>query len=135
MTGRRTDSRQTEHSSSEPLASTSLSFSIRRSRSSAGVAAASGEREEKGRGTRGRKADKEVSVWNIMMEKMKRGGGRLRVREAGLLPEGRWFKTPKIWVGGASKFVSLSPPSINTVQVPLSKALCPQQLWVYLVFW
>lgn len=40
MTGRRTESRHTEHSSSEPLANTDRSFSIRRSRSSAGVAAA-----------------------------------------------------------------------------------------------
>ncbi|TNN78294.1 Glycogenin-1 [Liparis tanakae] len=40
MTGRRTESRQTEHSSSEPLANTERSFSIRRSRISAGVAGA-----------------------------------------------------------------------------------------------
>lgn len=40
MTGRRTESRHTEHSSAEPLAKTNRSFSIRRSRSSAGVAAA-----------------------------------------------------------------------------------------------
>lgn len=40
MTGRRTESRHTEHSSSEPLANTNRSFSISRSRSSAGVAVA-----------------------------------------------------------------------------------------------
>lgn len=38
MTGSLTESRQTEHSSSEPLDNTTRSFSIKRSRISAGVA-------------------------------------------------------------------------------------------------
>lgn len=40
MTGSLIDSRHTEHSSSEPLANTTRSFSIKRSRISAGVAEA-----------------------------------------------------------------------------------------------
>lgn len=40
MTGTLTDSRHTEHSSSDPLANTTRSFSIKRSRISAGVAEA-----------------------------------------------------------------------------------------------
>lgn len=40
MTGSLIDSRHTEHSSSEPLANTTRSFSINRSRISAGVAEA-----------------------------------------------------------------------------------------------
>lgn len=40
MTGTLTESRHTEHSSSEPLANTTRSFSIKRSRISAGVAEA-----------------------------------------------------------------------------------------------